>query len=215
MLEVDQVSEIKKGDIIILQDFHTLSANDGDEASYQISDVNKWVHDSMTMYGFEIEVDEDITLMVLVRLINGSDGEVAGSDVRLFRLWDSLVQKDFNGVDMFAIENAYAVEDTADCTDIRFKDFSLTHDGEEEDGELTYAIKTPFPFWDIKKDDESVAICEFGAVGDDDDTIPDNYWAKHAFVEWYAYVGDDGEDGLCSLWFGWDIGLDDINVLKG
>lgn len=204
MLDIDTVPEIKVGDILIVRDFHTLSANDGDEISVEITGVNTWENEAFSMYGFEFDVSEDVQLMVLVRMIKDGD-EIVATDIRMLRNWESSIQSEFEGVDLTdAVEGVFS------------DSFDIVHAGEEEDGELTYAVKKPFPFWDIKKDDGlTVGLVEYGAVDTEEDGIPDNYWAKHAVAEWYAHVGDNGEDGLLTLWFGWDIGIDDLDLMQG
>lgn len=202
-MSVDTVPDFKKvknGDLIVLRDFHTLSAM-GDEYSAQIKEVHTWKNDNLSYYGYEMEIDDEITLMLLARVVGDK------SEARLFRLHDRCIANDFDAVSMFSFETT--VDDEGD---VDFTDFTIIHADEEEDGELTYGIKSPYPFWDMKTEEgKKVAICEYGALEDG----LDNYWAMHAFVEWYADVGKNGEDGLVSVWFGWDIGDNDFSFIKG
>lgn len=213
-----EFTKVKTGDIVILKDFNTLSAL-GKEFTGQIKEAHTWKNGALTYHGFEVEVEEDITVMLLIKEV----GDIV--EARIFRLKEAAFANEFT-VDLFSfeetedetnVEDDYEnpeEKDEGDC-EVGFSDFTIIHDGEEEDGELPYTLKSPYPFWDMKTNDgHTVAICEFFAVGTKDDPIDDDYWAKHAFIEWYSLVGQNGEEGLVSLWFGWDVGLEDFVFLK-
>jgi hypothetical protein len=186
--KLKNVAKVKAGDTVVLRDFHTLEAT-GDEFSAEIKDVSKWSFNGMTVYGAEIEVDDETTLMLMVRDITEDV-----KDYRLFRLWDRTIASEAG--DFISIESG------------TFQDFEVSF---EEDSVDSFETKAPFPFWDAKKSDgKQVSICEFANVSED---VGEMYWATHSFVEWYAFVGDNGSDGLTSLWFGWDIGKDDFDFI--
>jgi len=199
MFDVNDLNSVQVGDLLVLRDFHTLSAT-GTEATFGITDVNVWGNSELNMFGLEVEVDEEegINLMLVVRQIGGN------YDYRLFRRWDFDTKENFDGLEVIA--------ENPDTEEEDFCNFSIVHTGEEEDGELQYMVKSPYPFWDMDKNDgQQVAIAEYLAT---EEGLEDNYWAKHALVEWYAYVNDDGQDGLVTVWFGWDVGCDDIDIIQ-
>tara|TARA_Y100000310_G_C20539376_1_gene742455 strand:- start:734 stop:1144 length:411 start_codon:yes stop_codon:yes gene_type:complete len=89
-----------------------------------------------------------------------------------------------------------------------FCDFGVAFDDGPEGDPLAYSIKSPFPFFGVRTSDgDEVGICEWSA---DTDRVADNYWARHAFCDWYCHVGDGGEDGLLTMWFGWEVGSSDV-----
>ena len=229
MINLEIVPKLKKGDMIVLRDFHTVSAM-GKDVTTEISKVHRWKLDAFTAYGFELILDDEITLMLVVRFI-GEDS----TDIRLFREWGCDVAQDFQdatGLDVFSFteenedfeenEDSFGTDivdedlkENEEHGDTNLKNFSLVHEGEEDEGELEYGIKNPFPFWNVAKNDgATVALCEYGALESEDDPIPNDYWAKYALLEWYAYVGDQGSEGLVTLWFGWDIELEDVDTLE-
>lgn len=234
MFTTAKLNNVKRNDILVLRDFHTMSHFGEDQKSFPIQDIHVWSFEGIHMYGFEVEVDDDITLMLLVRYIDNT------SDCRIFRKWDEQLMGNFlvpcgEGEEESIIQRHSEGPHTGE---LDFANFSIIHEGEEDEGVLEYIIKSPYPFWNAEKNDGSnVAVCEY--LANDDDL--GEYWATHAFAEWYAYVGvegdecdeyddgfvddeynemeddeesDEGEDGLLTLWFGWDVGDNDFEFIS-
>jgi hypothetical protein len=200
---IQDVKTAKKGDIIVLRDFHTLEAV-GQEYSGQISKVNVWRNNHLTAYGLEIAVSDDTTLMLLVR------GDEETADIRLFRLWESSLA-------MVILKSLPLLSKDANGLLSDFTNFDIVF-GNGDFRPVRYSVKNPpYPFWDIVKSDGSkVALCEyFSSI--EGTPIDGNFWAKSCFVEWHAYVGGpkaDGAEGLLSVWFGWDVGSNDFDIIN-
>lgn len=191
---LENLDEIEQGDIITLLDFNTLEANGG-EYEGTISDASKWVLKANDfqhiMYGFRIEIDEDTTLMLVVRHIPSQDLY----DYRLFRLWEEGI----------ALESEFVTKQWE-----LLENFSLDF-GEDYEDVHDYTTKPASPCYDVKRSDgKQVLIGEYAVLG----TQAINFFAKHAMIEWYGFVGENGENGLVSVWLGWDIGENDFSIIK-
>ena len=199
MTSIAELNKVQEGTQIRLSDFHTLEEV-GDSETLPVTDVSQWSVESLSIFGFTLQAADDVSLMLMVRVIGG---EV--SDCRLFRESDSCLKS--------ACEFGMIISDELHEAD--FFDFFVVHAGEEDDGELEYEVASPFPFWGVRKNDgHQVALCEYLAVATEEEPIEDNYWAKYGFVEWYADMeNEDLDDGLRTLWFGWDINEDDFDIV--
>ena len=200
-MDLNDIRKAKVDTGIILRDFHTMQACGG-EWNGIIEEVCVWRSDVMTVYGLLVNPDEDTSLMVMGRHIRGAD-ELA--DIRIFRLWSRYIAHEWNDI---APVDRRSNEDDVNA-EYEFCDFEAAFD--DVDGlPLGYSIKNPFPLYGVKAaDGEFVGICEWAA---DTDRVADTYWARHAFCEWYSNVGEGGEDGLVSLWFGWECGESDVQL---
>jgi hypothetical protein len=185
MIEED-LDKVGEGDTIVLRDFHTLEFNNGGDLTATVTEVARWDAGNYTAYGFIIEISDDIILMIYSRVINDT------IDFKVYRQWDSCSLAEFD--DQIIEEGD-------------FVPFSIDHEGD-----VSYSMKSPFPFWGVSKDDgSSVGICEWIA---DDEDADETFWAKNALAEWYHSSEDEegDEDGLVTLWFGWEIGANDVEV---
>lgn len=192
-MDYQSIKTIKRGDIIEVSDFFTISAC-GSSISLEVKNVNVWnLHDDITVYGFEMDYEDDINLMLVARVVS-SDMEPL-IDFKLMRLFENGIYKsgEFN-----------CIGPDEDDNELTFVDFEEATD-EDETAELCpYVIKSNYPFWGVEKttnsssDTENVAICEYELNEDD----CDDFWAVHSFVEWYDQLD---EDGLVNVWYGWSV----------
>ena len=198
MITLDDVTKIKKGDAIILGDFHTMEEM-GSSYDGVITQVHHWnIEDGkLRIIGMQVDPNEDISLMVTAYIL---DGEL--HDVKLFRRSEENVAND-SDMDITKID-----EDNPDAGPTFANSFSVVNGDEDEPTE--YVISRPYPFFSVKKNDgNQVAICGFLPT----EEVPEDYWAKNCLVEWYAYGHEDPEEGLLTMWLGWDCRADEFEIL--
>jgi len=197
--DIQEASRVARGSQIKLSDFHTLEAM-GHDVTLTVESTSHWTMPRVRMFGFSLKPAPDVTLMLLLRFV---DGRFA--DARLMREADACLKRDCK---YGMIRSKPPVNGVPDS---EFIEFSVDHDGEEPG--LPYRVSPPFPVWGVDRGDGRVALCEYLAAGTDKDPIDANYWAKYALVEWWSEMGGDGERGLRTLWFGWDMGANDFALV--
>jgi hypothetical protein len=192
MIDINQLS---KESMIVLKDFNTLEARGG-EFTGQPIEIHKWENDQFKMCGIELEVDKDITLMVLIKEV----GDVV--DVKLYRQFDSNL-----ACNIECPKDLFVMDDGENEDGLVFNNsFQIDLDEEVTD---TYLMNEPFPFWDIQKTDgNEVGIAEYTIQAEEEDVV--DYWAKNCFIEWFYH---NEEKGLATVWFGWDISMDDVDMI--
>lgn len=189
MIDLD-FSRIDKGDFITLEDWKTLEAM-GEATTFEITENHKWcVQEGITFYGYEMEVNDDVTIMLVIRDIKGT------LDYRIFQKWEDGVMGVFEPQCIICDDGKYSFIDFDEYTD----------NDDKVDEVCPYIVKDGYPFWGVETDEHKVALCEYIIAEED----CDEYWAKHCFVEWFD---ENDEEGYMSMWFGWDITEDDFKIL--
>jgi hypothetical protein len=196
-MDLNKLIKSRQGDILILDDFNSLEAI-GKALETKINEVNTYTIDGsdLTYYAFEVE-HEDLEMTLLVKVVGGE------SEIRMFTKFTEGSFSEF--VD-------HVPSDFEDQDGGLPTGFILDpSNGDEED---EYLANDPFPIHGFDKNNRVMcAIGEYTYNGEADST----YCAKHAWIEWYISddEDDDNLDDYHALYFGWDVNINDVDVLQG
>lgn len=198
-MELKKLLKCTAGDILILDDFNSLEEL-GKALEAEITSVSHYRHEEVDVEYTALNVESgDLEMTLLIKTV----GDV--SAIRMFCNWMSGTLQEFmDTVPSDAGENNALPSIFGVCLS----------DDEDEDEEDEYVADEPYPLYGFFKDGgQACGIGEYTFNGEADST----YCSKYAFMEWYLSPDEDNDDldSWFSMSFGWDVGLDDLNVIQG
>jgi hypothetical protein len=196
-MKLDKLLSALVGDILILDDFMSLTEL-GHPLETEILAINSYSIDGSSLSYRTLEIKHnDLDMTLVIKTVNKD------SEIRMYTTFDEGSFYEF-------VENC--PNDSEDQEGGLPTGFIL--DPNSEGSEDEYLVDDPFPLYGfIKNDDINCGIGEYTYNGDADET----YWAKHAFIEWYISDDEDDDDmhNYYSIAFGWDVCINDLNILQG
>lgn len=196
-MEISKLVKSRVGDILVLDDFNALEAI-GKALETPIKKVNRYSIDESDLHYITFEVEHEELEMTLIVKAIGDDVEI-----RMFTKFDEGSFYEF-------IENC--PNDSEDQEGGLPTGFIL--DPSNGGAEDEYLADAPFPLYGFEKNDDiHCGIGEYTYNGEADST----YCAKYAWCEWYITDDEDSDDHdeYFALYFGWDVSLNDLDVVQG
>lgn len=195
-MELKKLLNSKVGDILRLDDMNALMQLGGAFESDIVS-VHTFTHPASDLKYKTLEIKcGDLEMSLIIKTINDEH------EIKMFTRYDE------GSFQPFIESIASDYEETEGLPTGFIIDPA---NGDEED---EYLADEPFPIYGFEKDEENYcAIGEYTYNGEADST----YCATYSFMEWYISEDKDADDldNYFSIYFGWKVSLDDLDVFQG